>query len=68
VTTELGRQPWIIYNVLKTADAVTPVTGLIVPFAVFTLLYFFLSIILMVVLRQIFLQSASTGENHVSSA
>ncbi len=29
--TEVGRQPWIIYGVLRTADAVTPMPGLIVP-------------------------------------
>ncbi|MBX3560200.1 MAG: cytochrome ubiquinol oxidase subunit I [Sphingomonas sp.] len=25
VTTEVGRQPWVIYNVLRTADAVAPI-------------------------------------------
>ena len=39
MVTELGRQPWIIYGVLRTADAVTPMPGLIVPFLTFTLLY-----------------------------
>ena len=24
ITTEAGRQPWVVYNVLRTADAVTP--------------------------------------------
>ena len=24
VTTEAGRQPWVVYNVLRTADALTP--------------------------------------------
>lgn len=28
VVTEVGRQPWIIYRVLKTADAVSPMPGL----------------------------------------
>ncbi len=28
VVTEVGRQPWIIYRVLRTADAVTPVPGM----------------------------------------
>jgi cytochrome d ubiquinol oxidase subunit I len=40
--TELGRQPWVIYGVLKTADAVTPMPGLVVPFTAITLLYLFL--------------------------
>ncbi|HXM38884.1 MAG TPA: cytochrome ubiquinol oxidase subunit I [Gemmatimonadales bacterium] len=39
MATELGRQPWVIVGVLKTADAVTPMPGLIVTFTVFTLLY-----------------------------
>jgi cytochrome d ubiquinol oxidase subunit I len=39
MTTELGRQPWVISGVLKTADAVTPMPGLVVPFTLFTLLY-----------------------------
>lgn len=37
--TEVGRQPWVIYGVLKTSDAVTPMPGLPVPLAVVCLLY-----------------------------
>ena len=29
--TEVGRQPWIIYGIMKTKDALTPMPGLIVP-------------------------------------
>lgn len=43
--TEVGRQPWIIYGVMRTADAVTPMPGLIVPFLLFTVLYVFLGVI-----------------------
>ena len=43
--TEVGRQPWTIYGVLRTADAVTPMPGLIYPFLLFTLLYCFLGVI-----------------------
>jgi cytochrome bd ubiquinol oxidase subunit I len=43
--TEVGRQPWVVYNILRTADAVTPMPGLIVPFVTFTLLYIFLAVI-----------------------
>ncbi len=39
MVTELGRQPWTIYGILKTADAVTPMPGLIVPFTTITLVY-----------------------------
>jgi len=42
IVTEVGRQPWIIQGVMRTADAVTPMPGLAVPFALFTLLYLFL--------------------------
>ncbi|MGH7581109.1 MAG: cytochrome ubiquinol oxidase subunit I [Gemmatimonadales bacterium] len=43
--TEVGRQPWIIYGVMRTADAVTPMPGLVVPFVVFTVLYCLLGVI-----------------------
>jgi len=43
VVTEVGRQPWIIYGVMRTAQAVTPMPGLVVPFITFTLLYIFLA-------------------------
>jgi cytochrome bd ubiquinol oxidase subunit I len=52
--TEVGRQPWIIYGVLRTADAVTPMPGLVVPFLLFTLLYCFLgTIVVWLLYRQI---------------
>ena len=54
--TEVGRQPWIIYNYMRTAEAVTSMPNLIVPFLGFTVLYIFLSIIVVILLRrQIFL-------------
>jgi cytochrome d ubiquinol oxidase subunit I len=43
--TEVGRQPWIIYGVMRTSAALTPMPGLIVPFITFTLLYIFLALI-----------------------
>jgi cytochrome bd ubiquinol oxidase subunit I len=45
IVTEVGRQPWIIQGVMRTADAVTPMPGLIVPFLTFTLLYVFLAVV-----------------------
>jgi cytochrome bd ubiquinol oxidase subunit I len=52
--TEVGRQPWIIYGLVRTADAVTPMPGLVVPFLTFTLLYIFLAIVVIVLLwRQV---------------
>jgi cytochrome d ubiquinol oxidase subunit I len=52
--TEVGRQPWIIYGVMRTSEAVTPMPGLIVPFVTFTLLYIFLAVItVFLLLRQV---------------
>jgi cytochrome d ubiquinol oxidase subunit I len=62
MVTELGRQPWVIYGVMKTRDAVTPMPGLVVPFVTFTLLYCFLGgIVLWLLYRQI-VRSPTTPE------
>ncbi len=54
VVTEVGRQPWSIYGVLRTADSVTPVTGLWVPFTLFALIYIGLAATAtMVLIRQV---------------
>jgi cytochrome d ubiquinol oxidase subunit I len=45
IVTEVGRQPWIVYGVMRTSEAVTPMHGLMVPFASFTALYCFLAIV-----------------------
>jgi len=50
--TEVGRQPWVVYGVLRTADAVTPMPGLVIPFLVFSLLYVLLGTIVVYMLRQ----------------
>ena len=50
--TEVGRQPWIVYGIIRTADAVTPMPGLVVPFVLFTLLYVFLAVIVVALLRR----------------
>ena len=52
IVTEVGRQPWVIYGVMRTADAVTPMPGLVVPFTVFTLLYLVLGTIVVFLLRR----------------
>lgn len=44
--TEVGRQPWVVQNILRTADAVTPMPGLIVPMLAFAALYLALSAII----------------------
>jgi cytochrome d ubiquinol oxidase subunit I len=55
IVTEVGRQPWIIYGVMRTKEAVTPMPGIAVPFFVFTALYVFLAIsVFLLLLRQFF--------------
>ncbi|HTI04705.1 MAG TPA: cytochrome ubiquinol oxidase subunit I [Gemmatimonadales bacterium] len=62
MVTELGRQPWVIWGVLRTRDAVTPMPGLIVPFLTITLLYVTLAVIVAVVLyRQIIRSPGGRG-------
>jgi len=52
--TEVGRQPWIIYGVMKTADAVTPMPGIIYSFYLYTAVYISLAVIVTFMLyRQI---------------
>jgi cytochrome d ubiquinol oxidase subunit I len=48
--TEVGRQPWVVQGLLRTADAVTPMPALIVPFITFTVLYLFLGGVVCVLL------------------
>jgi cytochrome d ubiquinol oxidase subunit I len=52
--TEVGRQPWIIHGVMRTADAVTPMPGIVYSFYIFTAVYISLSLIVAFLLyRQI---------------
>lgn len=54
VVTEVGRQPWTIYNVMRTSEAATPVTGLWLPFVLFAVLYLGLgAICVRVLIRQV---------------
>src|SRR5436190_6388616 len=39
IVTEVGRQPWVIQGFMRTASAVTPMPGLVVPMVTFTALY-----------------------------
>jgi cytochrome d ubiquinol oxidase subunit I len=51
VTTEVGRQPWIVYGVTRTADAVTDVSWIWVSFGVITGVYALLTVAAVAVLR-----------------
>jgi cytochrome d ubiquinol oxidase subunit I len=62
MTTELGRQPWIIYGVMRTADALTPMPGQLFRAAAFLMLYVFLAIVVVTLLTRQILGSPVTGE------
>jgi cytochrome d ubiquinol oxidase subunit I len=51
IVTEVGRQPWIVYNVLRTSDAVTQADGIWVSFTLVLVLYLMLGIGTVAVLR-----------------
>ena len=53
MVTELGRQPWIIYGILRTQDAVTTSPGLDISFAAFSGIYVVLAITLTVLLLRL---------------
>ncbi|MGN8059466.1 cytochrome ubiquinol oxidase subunit I [Pedobacter sp. 22163] len=54
VVTEVGRQPWIIYGIMRTKDAVTPMPGIAYSFYIFSAIYVSLSLIVTFLLyRQI---------------
>ncbi|WP_203257025.1 cytochrome ubiquinol oxidase subunit I [Hyunsoonleella ulvae] len=44
VVTEVGRQPWIIHNIMRTKDAVTPMPGMVFSFYMYVILYSILAI------------------------
>jgi cytochrome bd ubiquinol oxidase subunit I len=56
--TEVGRQPWTVQGILRTADAVTPMPGLIVPMLLFALLYIGLGAIVVVLIASIVKETA----------
>jgi len=52
--TEVGRQPWIIYGIMRTADAVTPMPGIAYSFYIFSAIYLSLSgVVAFLLYRQI---------------
>ena len=53
VTTEVGRQPWVVYEVMRTEQAVTGAGGIPVGFAALALIYVGLVAIALVMLRRL---------------
>ena len=53
VVTEVGRQPWVIYGVMRTADAATPVGDVWASLALFTTVYTGLLVLLVFFVRRL---------------
>jgi cytochrome bd ubiquinol oxidase subunit I len=53
VTTEVGRQPWIVYDVLRTEEAVSPAPGLYLGFYAVVVIYVLLTALTVFVLRRL---------------
>jgi cytochrome d ubiquinol oxidase subunit I len=52
--TEVGRQPWILYGIMRTSEAVSPMSGLVYPMITFTILYMILAfLVTWLMVRQI---------------
>jgi cytochrome d ubiquinol oxidase subunit I len=60
VVTEVGRQPWVVYGLLRTSDAVTRAPGTLVSFAVVMVVYVVLGSATLFVLRAM---SRQVGED-----
>jgi len=52
IVTEAGRQPWIIYGIMRTKDAVTPMPGIVYSFYIFTAVYISLAVIVTFLLHR----------------
>ena len=51
VVSEVGRQPWIVYNLMKVEDAATANTGVWITFILVTVLYLGLGVTTVLILR-----------------
>ena len=53
VTTEVGRQPWVVYGVMRTEDAVTGAGGIPVAYATLVVVYLGLGALAGLMLRRL---------------
>jgi cytochrome d ubiquinol oxidase subunit I len=61
ITTEVGRQPWIVYQVMRTADAVNPAPGLYWGLIALVIVYGVLTVITITVLRVLARRPVAAG-------
>jgi cytochrome bd ubiquinol oxidase subunit I len=67
IVTEVGRQPWVIYNVLRTDDAATQANGVWVTLVAILLLYVALGTALVVALRAMARRWRSGGDDDLGA-
>ena len=60
ITTEVGRQPWMVYKVMRTSQAVTEAGGLWVGYAVLVVVYVMLGCAVVWLLRRLARQPAES--------
>jgi cytochrome bd ubiquinol oxidase subunit I len=53
VTTEVGRQPWVVYRVMRTSEAVTGAEGIPVGYAFLVAVYLSLGVVALALLRRL---------------
>jgi cytochrome bd ubiquinol oxidase subunit I len=53
VTTEVGRQPWVVYRVMRTSEAVTGASGIPVGYATLALVYLGVALAVAWILRRL---------------
>lgn len=68
IVTEVGRQPWVIYGVMRTAEALTPMPGLWVPFVTFSVVYAALGAVVLVILLRYIKLSSKLGTQEAEVA
>jgi cytochrome d ubiquinol oxidase subunit I len=67
ITTEVGRQPWIVYGILRTADAVSPAPGLYLGLYAVVLIYVVLTALTVFVLRRLARVPATAAPQEVDA-
>jgi cytochrome d ubiquinol oxidase subunit I len=63
IVTEVGRQPWVVYNIMRTEDAVTKASGIWVTFSLIVLLYIALGTALVLTLRAMTRRWRAAGDD-----
>src|SRR5674476_593857 len=63
IVTEVGRQPWIIYGIMKTSDAVTPMPGIQYPFYLITVIYLLLTFVVFWLMRRQIIAVHTNSQN-----